>query len=128
MDEAEYDLTTAEALLKEKRYSWACFITQQAAEKAVKALRILRGEQVPRIHSVLALMQGDKDRGLPPLQGFESVLEEARELDRHYIPSRYPNAVPFGKPYEFYDRRKGEECLQCARKILEVARRMLENS
>ncbi|MCL5047033.1 MAG: HEPN domain-containing protein [Actinobacteria bacterium] len=50
----------------------------------------------------------------------------ARELDLHYIPSRYPDAFPSGTPFEYYDRAKGEEALGWAGAILAFVKRNLK--
>lgn len=33
------------------------------------------------------------------------LLDHARELDLHYIPSRYPNGIPSGYPHQFYSKK-----------------------
>lgn len=125
LEESEQDLRAIAGNIEAGAFNWACFIAQQAAEKAVKAVRIDRGEDVLRIHSVTALIRGDKRRGLPDLAGLSAYLEDAQELDQHYIPARYPNGVPFGRPHEFYNRRKAERCLECAQRIVSACRTML---
>ncbi|WP_457599823.1 HEPN domain-containing protein [Hydrogenivirga sp.] len=60
-------------------YEWACFTTQQATEKIIKALGMKLGVEVP-----------------------SSVLEAAKELDKYYIPTRYPNGFASGKPADFF--------------------------
>jgi len=51
-------------------------------------------------------------------------LEKAsRELDLHYIPSRYPDAFPSGTPTEHYDEDKGRQALEWAKKVLEFVKR-----
>lgn len=122
LEEAEFDLKAARDAAQDGNYNWACFIAQQAAEKAVKAVRIQRDEDVAHIHSVAALIRGDRRRRLMPLKEMASLLSEAQELDHHYIPSRYPNSVPFGLPHEFYNQEKADLCLQYARRILQAAR------
>ena len=128
LEQAEYDLQTAADVLKADRYNWACFIAQQAAEKAVKSLHIVRGEDVERTHSVTILITGDKRRGVSSLEVMHPMLPAAQELDGHYIPSRYPNGVPFGQPYEFYNEEKGNRCVTYARRIVEAARTLLQSS
>lgn len=49
-EEAEEDLRAASANMETGFYNWACFIAQQGAEKAVKSLYMVRGEDVMRIH------------------------------------------------------------------------------
>jgi len=48
------------------------------------------------------------------------ILEEARELDLHYIPSRYPNGLPGGYPHQFYGKETSEKALNGAAKIFEL--------
>jgi len=50
-------------------------------------------------------------------------MDMARELDRHYIPSRYPNAHPAGTPHEAYDSSVSERALKAAERILESVER-----
>lgn len=45
------------------------------------------------------------------------VINEARELDLHYIPSRYPNGIPSGYPHQFYGRKNADQALAAAEKI-----------
>ena len=122
LSEALWDLETAEVLLREGRYNAAAFYAQQAAEKAVKAL-LYSVNEAPWGHSVRVLLQryldvvGDRR---------DDLLSDARELDRHYIPSRYPNAFPEGAPHEYYDREAAERALAAARRIVGYAVERIE--
>jgi HEPN domain-containing protein len=127
LEEAEYDLDTAQDNMEKERFNWACFIAQQAAEKAVKSIYVAREESAERIHSLAILIKGDPKRKISGVAELENLLENAFELDRHYVPTRYPNGVPYGKPFEFYSKRKAEECLECASKIISSCQTMLEN-
>ena len=55
-----------------------------------------------------------------------SLLEYARELDRHYIPSRYPNAHPSGTAFEAYDSKTAMKAIESAKKILEYVSEALK--
>lgn len=44
-EKAEYDIEAAKDNLIKDRYNWACFIAQQAAEKAVKSIYIFLEER-----------------------------------------------------------------------------------
>ena len=125
MSQAEYDLAASEDILEDGRFNWACFVAQQAAEKAVKSIYLSRGEDVDRVHSVSALVRGDARRGISGLPEIEAELEAAAELDRHYVPTRYPNGVPDGAPFEFYSKEKAEECVEKAARIVAACRKML---
>jgi HEPN domain-containing protein len=77
-------------------HEWACFAAHQAAEKAVKALvQGLGGEA--RGHAVVFML-----RHLPDtLEVPAGVVESARRLDKHYIPTRYPNGFDAGAPLDY---------------------------
>lgn len=50
----------------------------------------------------------------------EDLLDDARELDLHYIPSRYPNGLPAGYPHSFYGEKSARTALVCAERIVEA--------
>lgn len=83
------------------------FLSQQSAEKAVKALLQYRGIE-RRGHSILHLIQN------PP----NEILECVTYLDKQYTPTRYPDVYDEGSPYEYYTEKDAEECINCALKIL----------
>jgi len=45
------------------------------------------------------------------------LLDDARELDLHYIPSRYPNGIPSGYPHQFYGKKNAEQAQAAAEKV-----------
>jgi HEPN domain-containing protein/predicted nucleotidyltransferase len=94
---AKRDLQHARHSLDMGDYEWECFAAQQGAEKAVKAaLLALGGEGWG--HSVTRLLADLTQR--QPAAG--DLLDAARRLDRHYIPTRYPNGFPAGAPKDYY--------------------------
>ncbi len=117
LDEARWDLDTAQILLREKRYNAAAFYAHQAGEKAAKAL-LYSINEAPWGHSIRVLLERYFER-----KGTrrEDLLVYARELDRHYIPSRYPNAHPWGTPHEAYDEATAKRALEAARAIVGYA-------
>jgi len=120
--EALWDYETASILHRERRYNASAFYAHQAAEKAVKAL-LYKINEAPWGHSVRALLERFFSRVNSELKA--ELLACARELDRHYIPSRYPNALPAGTPHEAYDEEASRRALEAARRILEFAGRVL---
>jgi len=56
------------------------------------------------------------------------ILDSARELERHYIPSRYPDTYPAGAPFEYYRDKDAEEAISCAEKILEFVQKVWEDA
>ncbi len=88
--QAENDLEFARLGLREGFFSQACFLTQQSAEKAVKAIAYGLGERTVLGHSVLVLADRYKDR-VPEL---DALRGEAGILDQYYIPYRPAAALP----------------------------------
>ncbi len=111
------DLEHAERSVELGDYEWACFAAHQAAGKAVKALyQKLRVEVWG--HSVSRLINSLPEEYKPP----EELVNKAKELDRNYIPARYPNFHPEGAPMDYYTRKDAEEAVNYAREILEYCR------
>jgi HEPN domain-containing protein len=91
------------------------------AEKAIKALHfgVLR-KRIVVGHSLVKL-------GIP-IGLSKQLAEECAVLDQYYIPTRYPNGLPDGSPFEVYTRAQAEEALATAEKILRHARSQLGES
>ncbi len=122
LDEALWDFETAKILHREKRYNAASFYAQQAAEKAAKALLYYVNE-APWGHSIRVLIERYfRSRNITVNQ---KLLIYARELDRHYIPSRYPNAYPTGMPHEAYDKETSERALEASMKIIDFVKEVM---
>ncbi len=97
MNQAEGDLLHARNDVAGGYYEWACFSAQQAAEKAVKAVFQRMGAEAWG-HSVADLLQELAERHAVS----ERLRDAALELDKAYIPTRYPNAHPAGAPRTRY--------------------------
>ena len=120
--EAEWDFDTAQILHREKRYNAAVFYAHQAAEKACRAL-LYSVNEAARGHSIRMLLEHYMERCKVQIR--EELLVHARELDRHYIPSRYPNAHPAGTPHEAYDKETSRRALEAAKAILDFVQDLL---
>ena len=46
----------------------------------------------------------------------------AKRLDRHYVPTRYPNGLPGNVPAQVYAEADSTEALAAARRIVAFAR------
>ncbi|MCS6953890.1 MAG: HEPN domain-containing protein [Bryobacterales bacterium] len=111
--QARRDLDHARRSLEQGDWEWSCFAAHQAAEKALKAVYASMGEEGWG-HSLMGLLEA-----LPAAtRAAEELRRAARDLDRHYVPSRYPNAYPRGAPYEFYTRDDAEKAVAAADQIL----------
>jgi len=118
--QARRDLDNAEYEVKGGFHEWACFLAQQSAEKAVKAVYQKMGGEAFG-HSVAALLGKLPKRFRPP----KRLVNMARELDRAYIPTGYPNAHPQGPPYEAYTREDSERMIKNAKEIYRFSSNML---
>jgi HEPN domain-containing protein len=116
LKQAEIDLDDARYSAQGGRYNLACFLSQQAAEKALKAYLYLRGNQLVWGHSVAEL--ADDASGADA--GFAALKENGSFLDRFYIPTRYPNGLPGGIPSESFNERDAEEAMQAAKDIIDA--------
>jgi len=54
--QAQEDITSSRKMIEAGRFDWACFIAQQAAEKALKGLYVAEhGKEPPHIHGLRPL-------------------------------------------------------------------------
>ncbi len=88
--QAEHDLEVARRLQDLGDYSDACFMAEQASQKALKAFLLAQGERSVPIHSVAQLAESCSR--IDP--NFEEHIAPGRLLDQYYIPTRYPDALP----------------------------------
>lgn len=111
--QAHRDLGHAEGAVAAEHYEWSCFAAQQAAEKALKAV-FQRLGAVAWGHSVAALLTS-----LPaPYAADEDLLNRAKALDKHYIPTRYPNGFEQGAPMDYYTRPEAERSIEDGRAVI----------
>ncbi len=114
MDQALGDLEHARSDRERGFYEWACFSAQQAAEKAVKAVFQKMGAEAWG-HSIADLLQ-ELGKHHPVAS---ALVDGALELDKAYIPTRYPNTHPSGSPRRRYTEREAERLIQYAEEIIE---------
>ena len=121
LKQAEYDLRGAAHNADGEFYSIACFNAQQAAEKSLKAFLFAQGERVVLGHSVSELCRRCEEYE----ESFADLAGLVGKLDRFYIPTRYPNALPGGVPAEVYDEEDATGAIALASKVLAMVRRGL---
>ena len=121
--QAGRDLDHARYSFEGKRFNLACFLSQQAAEKAVKAFIYAQGRgDGPGAFCGQALETRSELRsgydGNPGIWG----------LDKYYIPTRYPNGLPGGMPYEAFDEDDARKAMGMAAKVVEYMSRAMEGT
>ncbi len=115
--QAEADLRLARSARQAGHFEWSAFACQQAAEKAVKALfQHLHKEAWG--HVLIALLGALPEETKPDT----ALMDRARVLDRHYIPTRYPNGFERGAPVDFYSQKDADEAIAHAEAIIEFCR------
>lgn len=78
---AKDDLDSAKSNFKNKKYYVCAFLSQQAVEKALKALLLGQKKELIRIHDLVIL---GKEVGLQ-----KDFLDKCEQLSRVYIETRY---------------------------------------
>lgn len=111
---AKDDLLGARALLDRDDVAprLACFLAQQAAEKAIKGRLTRRGVDFPRTHDLVALralLPEDLRRGVD--------LEAAKELSAWAVTGRYPGDAPDAS------RAQAMQAVELASRIVSPRRR-----
>lgn len=118
--QAARDLDSARSQATAGFYEWACFIAEQGAEKAVKALYQKYGGEAWG-HSVADLLKGLAGKVSLP----EGLVDCAKGLDRFYIPTRYPNGWSSGFPGEYITKKDAENAIRDSKKILRFCKNIL---
>ena len=115
--QAEADLRHARNALADGDFEWSCFAGHQAAEKAVKAVFQKAGMDAWG-HTLTALIGN-----LCKIKEVtDRVVNCAKILDKHYIPTRYPNGFDSGAPTDFYTEEEAQKAIQCAEAMIEFCR------
>ncbi|MFC1668490.1 HEPN domain-containing protein [Chlamydiota bacterium] len=118
--QAERDIKNAEWELEGKYYEWGCFVSQQAAEKALKSVyQKLAGDAWG--HSTRELLVGLKDK----ISVSDELVKYASYLDKFYIPSRYPNGWPNGKPGDYITEEETKNAISYSKKIIAFCKDIL---
>lgn len=121
LDQAKADLKTAKDCLEDTNYYASAFFSQQSAEKALKGFLYSKGFRALITHSVTELLEESSKRK----NVFKKFIDKGKELDRHYIGSRYPNFYPKGPAYKYYTEEIAKRCVNYAESILKEVEKFL---
>ncbi len=120
-DQAERDLKVARDNRAAGNFEWAAFLSQQAGEKALKAVLWARGRRPIHTHSAVDLVR----EAAADHAAVAALEDDAKELDRHYVASRYPNSYSTGAPYQYYADGDAARCIEAAGRVLKTCRETL---
>jgi HEPN domain-containing protein len=113
--QAEHDLAIARGHQQRGDFSDACFMAEQAAQKALKAFLFSHGDRSVPIHSVAQL--AERCAQINP--AFAVHITAGRVRDQYYIPTRYPDALaPPAVPFESYTQEQGTTAVAAAQAIV----------
>ena len=115
--QAERDLAHASHAARDGDHEWACFASQQAAEKAVKALHLRLGQEAWG-HTISELLEQ------LPIDAAQLV-EKGRVLDNYYVATRHANGHPDGAPFEHYGPLQSDMAIAYAGEIVAFVRARL---
>ena len=121
LSQAENDLGAAQLMVERAFYAQACFMCHQVAEKALKALAYYRGDRYVLGHSLLQLLR-EIVGTYSDMSQFESLMGV---LNQYYVPTRYPDALPGGTPFETYNQRQAEEAVDGASRLVDAAKGLI---
>lgn len=110
--QAQHTLASAHRDRDSGDHDWASFKAHQAAEVAIKGYIRASREYVIG-HSVTKLLAALGE------EAPSAIRDCARDLDKVYIPARYPDAYDAGAPMDYYSASDSERAINCAGKVLE---------
>jgi HEPN domain-containing protein len=114
--QAEADLRSAKNSKKSQDYYMFVFASQQAAEKALKALCIFKLKEFPKGHSIIYLAQ--------KLKTPKEMLSGIRDLNPEYLSTRYPD-MAVGIPAELYDEQIANRHLKTAERVVKWVKKRI---
>jgi HEPN domain-containing protein len=118
LNQARRDLDLAKHAVSGGFHEWACFASQQAGEKAVKALVAVLGGEA-RGHAIVPIASN-----LPRSEQFAAdLLDAARRLDRLYSPTRDPTGFDRGAPRDYFTQQDSSTAIKDAEAILRFCAR-----
>ena len=98
-------------------WTQTCFHAQQTVEIALKAQLAARERRIPRTHTVedlLDLMDQATKEALADQEG------GMHNLDRYYVPTRYPDAMPGALPEGPPDKPEATDALAVATAVMAI--------
>lgn len=120
-DGAKADLRHAKKSVEMGDYSWACFASQQAAEKALKALIMHVFGEYAKGHDLIRLYR--RLNQFINLRTSEGLLAR---LSTYYTLARYPNAG-IERPHEEITEEQAKEAIQIAEVVIDEVSRAIRD-
>jgi HEPN domain-containing protein len=116
--QAVQDLEDADFSRQGGRFNLACFLGQQAAEKAVKAYLYHRRVEDVWGHSLIDLCEDAKLFDMM----FDTIKSVARQLDKYFEMTRYPSYLPGGIPSEAFDIVDADRSIELSQQVVDFVK------
>jgi len=117
---AQEDLKMAELALKEGIYNQTCFHSQQCVEKVLKGFITYKGEIHPQTHKLTDILSFTSPGP------FDDLTDKIIILDRFYIPTRYPDALPGILPEGLPTEEDAKEAIEVAKLVFERVKKEIK--
>ena len=119
LTQAEHSLSVTRILLDNGLWPEVCFHAEQTAQLALKAYLFFEGRRFVNVHSVRTL--AEECIGYDP--EFVPLIDYAMILDRYYLSTRYPDALPDPAiPFESFSASDARQALGFASEIVGIVR------
>lgn len=112
LTKANDDLLWAQDSLESKHFAGVCFLSQQIAEKALKAYLFFKGEKLLRTHDLFRLLKRCKGYEAD----FEKFVSAVTTLNAYYIDTRYPDIWDMTR---FEDKKLASQALSLTEELIE---------
>ena len=127
LGQAANDLAHARHAAGGEFFAQACYAAQQAAEKALKALLLHSGVDAGRTHSVVGLRRRLMEAGVEVPADVLS-LENAQELTRLNIETRYPLGDAEDAPFELFGQEQAHRAITIAERVVRLTEEVMEQT
>lgn len=113
LEQGKRDIERAKLDYENKYFEWACFTSQQSAEKVLKALGLKLGLNIwgHSLTEIINILAGK-------IEVPEGLRDYAKLLDIYYILTRYPNGFVSGKPADYFTAKQAKEAIDAACDII----------
>jgi len=116
--QAQFDLDAAVSAAQNGFYEWACFISEQSAEKAIKSIIVANNQIAPKIHKLTALVNMAKKADYR----FQQIQFQVKEIGIFTFIARYPFLIPgeLDAPHLYITLEDAKLCIKKSTQILKT--------
>lgn len=124
-EQAQWDLNAAKLSIQNGYHEWSCFESQQAAEKAIKAVIVANGIRAPRTHKLSSLIGIVKSVD----KKVQEYYFDVKTIQAFTFIARYPFLVPNENksPHNFITSKDAQKCINQAETILKALQNLYRN-